>query len=120
MVCAHVLSILASASRRHLPFLAVPLAAVPVLVASAADIASVSQHGRVFSIQSLQISRNQIVRFVNEDPFVHNIFVDSATFRYESGLQPPGTSREITFSQIGSFVVLCAIHPQMELHVDVR
>jgi cytochrome c peroxidase len=37
----------------------------------------------------------------------------------DSGAQEPGETVEIRFPQTGEFLVSCAIHPKMELWVDV-
>jgi plastocyanin len=89
-------------------------------VAAAANVSLVSQNGRKFSLDALQIMGGDVVRFTNDDKFVHQIYVASPSLSYESNEQPPGTNVEISFSTAGTFDVRCHIHPKMLLKVDVR
>ena len=89
-------------------------------VAAVAGVAIVSQKGRAFSVGTLQIARGDVVRFSNDDKFRHQIFVDAASFDYDSAEQDPGTSVEIHFPTAGSFEVRCHIHPKMLLKIDVH
>jgi plastocyanin len=60
------------------------------------------------------------VRFTNEDPYVHQIYVDSPNFQFESNLQPPAQIIDVRFSVAGIFQVMCHIHPTMHLTVTVQ
>lgn len=88
--------------------------------ASGAGLATVVQRGRAFTMPSVQIARGDTVRFVNEDTFLHQIFVQSANFDYESDEQSPGQTVDVRFTSAGTFMVHCHIHPKMALQVDVR
>ena len=45
---------------------------------------------------------------------------NSNHFNFDSGDQGPGSRTNITFPIVGSFTVLCAIHPKMKLIVHVK
>jgi plastocyanin len=89
-------------------------------IVAAADVAIVTQKGRSFSLSALEIVRGGVVRFNNDDKFVHQIYVDSPAMSFESDEQPPGTSVSISFPKPGTFEVRCHIHPKMLLKVDAR
>ena len=89
-------------------------------VAFAGGVAMVSQKGRAFTAASVQIARGDIVRFTNEDSFLHQIYVHAPELNFESDEQAPGTSVDIRFPTSGSFEVRCQIHPKMLLNVSVH
>ncbi len=97
-----------------------PAAALPVAFALAAEVTTVSQRGRAFLVQEVEIARGSIVRFTNDDDFTHQIYVNSPSFSYESDEQPPGEAVAVRFPDAGVFEVRCHIHPKMLLRVDVR
>ncbi|MDQ2801275.1 MAG: cupredoxin domain-containing protein [Pseudomonadota bacterium] len=96
------------------------LVGLPSLAAFAAGPVTVEQQDRMFQPRELHVQRGDSVRFTNNDPFVHQIYVTSDAFQYESGLQEPGSTKEIAFTTRGTFQVRCAIHPRMALNVDVQ
>ncbi|MCJ2123212.1 plastocyanin/azurin family copper-binding protein [Methylobacterium sp. J-077] len=81
----------------------------------------VSQKGRAFQPGNLAISRGETVMFVNDDSdLLHHVFVESDTFNFDSGDQEPGSRTPVTFTERGTFQVLCGIHPKMKLVVRVN
>ena len=102
--------------------LALTFALLPpsLTVLAAAGVVTVAQQGRAFSVGSVQLSRGQTLRFSNEDKFIHQIYVESPSFNYESDEQSPGSNVDVAFTQAGTFEVRCHIHPKMLLHVDVH
>ena len=81
----------------------------------------VSQKGRAFSPNYLEIKRGEVVRIVNDDADLrHHIYISDDKFNYDSGDQEPGTVISIAFSMSGEFEVLCAIHPKMRMVVKVE
>lgn len=88
--------------------------------ASCAGLATVAQRGRAFAVPSVQVARGDTVRFVNDDAFLHQIFVDSLVFRFESEEQEPGMNVDVRFTSAGTFTVRCHIHPKMTLQVEAR
>ena len=89
-------------------------------VALAATMVTVVQKARAFASQQLEIRTGDSIRFLNEDSFIHHIFVKSATMNYDSEEQEPGKSVDIRFPGAGIFIVRCEIHPKMSLQVSVR
>ena len=61
-----------------------------------------------------------VVRFTNDDEFLHQIFVTSGSFKFDSAEQPPGQTIEVTFPTPGTYAVRCHIHPKMLLSVLVK
>ena len=81
---------------------------------------AVSQKGRMFHPGNLVVTRGETVTFVNDDSdLLHHVFVDSETFNFDSGDQEPGSRTPVTFTERGTFQVLCGIHPKMKLVVRV-
>ncbi len=92
----------------------------PPLVAVAAAPVMVTQLKRAFSIRELRVQRGDVVRFTNADEFLHQIYIDSKTFKFSSKEQSPGEIVDITFPASGTFEVRCEIHPKMLLNVTVQ
>ncbi|MBV9785221.1 MAG: hypothetical protein JO264_15530 [Acidisphaera sp.] len=81
----------------------------------------ISQIGRAFSPDTLEIKRGETVRIVNDDgELIHHAYVKSESFNFDSGEQDPGDHIDIRFTVPGVFVVRCDIHPKMHLTVTVR
>ncbi|MEL6060037.1 MULTISPECIES: cupredoxin domain-containing protein [unclassified Methylobacterium] len=82
---------------------------------------AVSQKGRMFHPDNLTVARGEVVTFVNDDSdLLHHAFVESETFNFDSGDQEPGSRTPVTFTERGTFQVLCGIHPKMKLVVRVN
>lgn len=83
--------------------------------------ASVSQVGRSFSPRELRVKRGDTVAIINDDGELrHHAYIDSASFKFDSGDQEPGSRTDVIFSVPGTFEVLCGIHPKMKLTVTVE
>jgi plastocyanin len=89
-----------------------------VIVAWAEGV-TVFQEGKKFSEETVSIKRGQTVTFTNKDQITHNVYSTTPGMAFDLKTQKPGESREITFDKAGEADVLCAIHPQMKLKVDV-
>jgi plastocyanin len=102
--------------------LVIPAAGIVLWAAAAscAGLATVAQRGRAFAVSSVQVARGDTVRFANEDTFLHQVYVESPTFQYESEEQLPGTNVDVRFSSAGTFTVRCHIHPKMTLQVEAH
>jgi plastocyanin len=98
------------------------LALTAILVTTHATAAEpvVAQKGKAFSVKKLKIKVGDSVKFVNEDPFSHNIFSLSATKSFDLGSYPQGGSKSVTFDKAGTIEVECAIHPEMTLTIEVE
>lgn len=85
----------------------------------------VLQKGKAFVengavIESLTLAVGDSIRFVNEDPYFHNIFSLSDLSTFDLGSFPQGDSRTVTFDEAGSIEVECAIHPEMYMEVTIQ
>jgi len=91
-----------------------------VALAAALEPQRVEQRAKMFEPNTLSVTRGGVVRINNDDPFIHHIYVDSPAFKFDSGDHRPGKIVEITFDAPGEYIVQCAIHLKMRLHVSVR
>lgn len=81
----------------------------------------VSQHEERFNPGILMLRAGDTIRVVNDDGQVHHhAYVDSPSFKFDSGDQAPGGHSDIRFTERGHFKVLCGIHPRMRLDVEVQ
>ncbi|MGI4793147.1 MAG: cupredoxin domain-containing protein [Janthinobacterium lividum] len=91
------------------------------VAAMAADEPTVVQTNKQFSVDTLSVTRDTSVKFINSDKFRHNISVHTPSGETRSGIvQSPGDVTEIPFDQIGLFRVTCLIHPQMRMTIVVE
>lgn len=96
-------------------------ALVSAAVAAFADDANtIVQAGRAFHPGEITIARGTTLDFANRDEFIHQIYVDSEGFSYDSEEQQPGQIFHIAFPAAGTFPVRCHIHPKMLLTVHVK
>ena len=87
----------------------------------AADVVvEVSQRDRAFATPAVNVPLDGILRFSNDDEFIHQIFIDMPGMTYESDEQEPGKTVDVRFTKPGTFEVRCHIHPRMMLRVTVR
>ena len=92
--------------------------AIGIVVAWAADPAhTVAQSGRAFHPGEVTINRGEQLTFTNNDDFIHQIYVVGL---FDSDEKAPGENLTESFTQAGTFVVRCHIHPKMKLVVHVR
>ena len=89
-------------------------------LAWATTVHDVHQHGRAFAQSSITIAVGDTIRFVNDDPFLHQAYVVSRKFAFDSDEQPPGKVIDVTWPVAGTFIVRCHIHPTMRLVVNVK
>ena len=89
-------------------------------LAAATPAITVIQKGRNFDPQSISVRAGDVVRFTNDDEFIHQIYVRTPGFSFDSNEQLPDNAIDIAFTKKGSFTVLCGIHPKMSLAVDVK
>ncbi len=98
---------------------AVGAAASALAASRAAPDFTVRQVNRLFVPGKLTVPVGSGVRFSNEEKVVHHAFVDSPTFKVDSGDIAPGEAPVLLFDKEGRFLVRCAIHPQMKLDIEV-
>lgn len=102
--------------RRDMVLIASILVAVPAMAATTV----VVQKNRAFSTKSIDIAAGDTVNFTNDDEFIHQIFIDAKTMRFDSPEQNPGETIALAFPTSGTFQVMCHIHPKMSLTVNVK
>ncbi len=109
-------------SRRDAAVLAIAFVIIGSLasIAIAAENHLVSQKNRAFSFNSLTVAKGDVVRFVNDDEFIHQIYVKSDDFNVDTEESPPGDTISVPFTVAGTFEVRCHIHPKMRLVVTVK
>jgi cytochrome c peroxidase len=91
-----------------------------MISARAGDSQTIVQNGRAFHPAEITIPHGATLSFSNHDEFIHQIYVDSPGFKYDSAEQPPGQTLQIAFPDAGMFPVRCHIHPKMLLIVHVK
>lgn len=89
-------------------------------MALAAENHRVSQKDRAFNIKTIAIATGDVVQFFNDDEFIHQIYVDSGKFNFDSAESEPGDVIDLKFTVPGTFEVHCHIHPKMLLVVTVQ
>jgi plastocyanin len=95
-------------------------AIMPLSVMAAPATLTISQNFRAFHPDHATIYAGDTIKILNNDIFVHQIYIDSPAMSFESGEQPPGTTIMITFPHPGTYLVQCHIHPMMRLTVVVQ
>lgn len=71
-------------------------------------------------VEKLTIHAGDTINFLNEDPWVHNVFSLSAIKSFDLGSYPKGESKSVTFDKPGQADIECSIHPQMQLKLEVK
>jgi plastocyanin len=100
-------------------FLMLAAVATGATLAVAADLFEVVQKNRMFQVKELEVARGEVVRFINADEFLHQLYVKSADFSFESDEQAPGKNIDVKFPA-GTFEMRCRIHPKMLLVVHAK
>jgi cytochrome c peroxidase len=97
-------------------FAAPESAAAPAVAA-----ARVAQRGRRFDPGRVVIEAGTLLEISNDEAAtVHNVRIDDARMRIDSGVQDPGETVAIAFPEPGTYRAFCAIHTRMRLEVEVR
>lgn len=81
--------------------------------------ADVGQKDKRFTVEHLSVKVGDAVSFTNDDPFFHNVFSLSPAATFDLGSYPQGESRVVTFDEPGEVQIECAIHPSMQMVVEV-
>lgn len=103
----------------HLPRLAAALLAALLAAPALAEEHTVSQKNRAFLPKKLVVKQGDSVRFVNDDPFSHNVFSLSDTKSFDLGSYGQGLAKSVVMDKPGIVEVECAVHPDMKLTVEV-
>ena len=106
------------------PSLVPAIAAAPaktVQVADSGGDVTVGQKNREFTVKEARVKTGGTVKFVNDDTVAHNVIVTMPGGKLRNtGVQEPGQSASMQFSDPGKYDVECAIHPQMKMTVNVQ
>ncbi len=97
-------------------------AALALLLALPAQSAEyvISQKGKAFAPKTLTVHVGDSVRFVNDDPFAHNVFSLSDTKSFDLGSYGQGLFKTVLMDKSGLVDVECAVHPDMKMTIEVR
>ena len=107
--------------QKELASIALGFAALAVTAtALASEVVTVVQRDRNFQTRSVEIAVGDVVRFTNEDPYVHQLYTRSQSFSFSSEQQEKGKILSVPFTVAGTFEVRCEIHPKMVLTVAVK
>ena len=85
----------------------------------AEQLPNIGQKNKKFSVEELAVKVGETVMFTNEDPFFHNVFSLSPAATFDLGSYPQGESRSVTFDEAGVVHIECAIHPSMQMVIEV-
>jgi plastocyanin len=77
------------------------------------------QRSLKFAPQVLAVRTGTVVDFPNDDRVFHNVFSFKDGKRFDLGIYPVGTMRQVTFSEPGVSRLFCNIHPNMAGYVVV-
>jgi cytochrome c peroxidase len=85
----------------------------------ASRVSTVAQDEKNFYPGHVALKRGERLWIVNNDGRTHNVRIVDPNLDFDSGAQEPGETVQIVFPAEGTFLVFCAIHPKMELYVEV-
>jgi len=100
---------------------ALPIAlAAAALAAHGVEMHQIIQKKRAFSQTEISVAVGDVVRFTNDDEFIHQVYVSSDSFNFDTAESEPGNNIDMKFTTRGNFEVHCHIHPKMQLIVHVQ
>jgi len=79
-----------------------------------------AQENKAFSKDNLTIKIGDSVKFINNDPFFHNVFSLSDAKFFDLGSFPKGEFKIIEFDAAGEIEIECAIHPNMLMTITIQ
>ncbi len=74
---------------------------------------TIKQRGRKFVPELVAVTLGGKVSFPNEDAFLHNVFSQSGSRKFDLGSFKKGETKTKEFPQPGAVDVYCNIHPEM-------
>jgi plastocyanin len=93
---------------------------ISVAAATGAAVHELIQKRRSFGVATLSIKAGDAVRFINGDPYAHNVYSRNPEGWFDLGIQEEGDGMSVVFDTAGNFDIRCRIHPKMRLVVSVR
>jgi cytochrome c peroxidase len=97
----------------------VEVAASAVSMAAGVATTVVGQKDKRFTPGHIALKAGQSLTIVNDDRRTHNVRIDDPRMPFASNAQEPGDQVVIGFPEVGTFGVICSVHPAMRLTVDV-
>jgi plastocyanin len=79
----------------------------------------VNQKGKQFGTAKLAVKAGDSVKFVNDDPFAHNVFSLSDAKSFDLGSYGQGLAKSVVMDKPGTVEVECAVHPEMKMVIEV-
>ncbi|WP_431862110.1 cytochrome c peroxidase [Azospirillum sp.] len=116
---ADLLAFLRSLDTDAPPPVLVPETATATVAALTAP-PEIGQRDKRFSLSEVRIKAGQALRVHNNDVRDHNVRYERDGREFNSGIQEPGQSVSVPFTEAGTYRVFCGIHPKMKLRVDVE
>ena len=89
----------------------------PAAARSASRKSVLEQRNLTFSPHVLAVRAGTTVAFPNKDRVFHNVFSFHDGKRFDLGMYPVGTVKDVTFGQPGLSRIFCNIHPNMAAYV---
>lgn len=80
----------------------------------------VNQKNKAFGPKKLNVQAGDSIKFVNEDPFAHNVFSLSDAKSFDLGSWGQGVAKSVVLDKVGVVEVECAVHPDMRMLIEVR
>ena len=110
---------------KNIKLASIAVSVVLVLHIAHAEEFTVTQTDNTFKmsgakVEKLTIKAGDSIKFLNEDPWFHNVFSLSDVKTFDLGSYPKGQFKTVTFDKPGQVDIECAIHPQMQLHLEVK
>lgn len=81
---------------------------------------TIVQRDKAFDARRIDIAAGESLDFVNDDLRPHNIRIADPKLAFDGGVQRPGETVLVRFTDPGTYHVVCGIHPAMKLDVTVR
>ena len=106
--------------RTTLPSAAAAITLLLVALPAQAAEHVVNQKGKSFSAKRLNVQQGDSVKFVNDDPFAHNVFSLSDVKSFDLGSYGQGLAKSVLMDTAGVVEVECAVHPDMKLVIEVK
>jgi len=89
-------------------------------VASNVVMPTIMQADKSFKPDVVTVKVGTTISFLNDDIFDHNVFSESRGNEFDSRVQGPGETVEITLHTAGNVRIHCRIHPKMTMAIRVE
>ena len=80
----------------------------------------ISQKSKSFSVRKMTVQAGDSIKFVNDDPFAHNVFSLSDVKSFDLGSYGQGLAKTVLMDKSGIVDVECAVHPDMKMTIEVK